>query len=383
MTAAKPTGKETVSFGLDIAPVLLKECSQCHITRQPRGNFSMANFRSLLRGGDSGNPIEPGKSGESNLIKRLRGDNAEVMPPFGKLDDEVIQKIATWIDEGATFDGPGDQIDLETVAATVRASSLSHDVLVSERADQADKTWKLVMGDLEKTAIPSENVLVMGLQRDQRLEEISKLTEELAGEVADALRAGDGEPLVKGNISVFVFDKRYDFSEFGRMVEQFSFPSEITSRWGYTTVDAYATVLLTRNQEADDAAVDLVQQLAALHVASQGPDIPRWFADGVGLVTAQKVLRREERLADLEDRAVEAAAKMQRIDDFVANRMPADQAGLVAYLFVKQLQAQSSGMYGKLMKALGAGESFEGSFKEIYGQTPAEMLNQFARRNRR
>ncbi len=172
-----------------------------------------------------------------------------------------------------------------------------------------------------------------------------------------------------------MFDKRYDFSEFGKMVEERDFPKEISGHWGFTTVDAYATVLMTRNQTHEDVQVALAHQIAALYAANLAPDVPRWFADGVGLWTARKILTREDEMKTLDAKAEAAAATMIKPDDFVQNRMPSDRAALVGYLFVKQLRSKSSS-YGKLMKLLGEGQSFERSFPAAFGGTPSELLGQ-------
>lgn len=377
-----PTGKETVSFGLHVAPVILENCAQCHITNNPRGNFSMADFRRLLAGGDGGPPIQPGNSAASELIKRLRGDGAEVMPPRGKLDDKIIDQIAKWIDEGATFDGGDPRLAMRTVAAKVKADSQSHGELVADRTKLAAQTWKLVMDTVDSTTVPSKNFLVTGSTNESRLTDVSKLSERIAPKIANALRADTKRPLVKGNISIFVFDKRYDFSEFGKMVEQRDFPKEINAHWGFNTIDAYATVLMTRNQNATDIQVPLAQQIAAIHVANLAPDMPRWFADGVGLWTARKIFSRDEKMKSLDVDAEAAAASMTKADDFVQNRMPSDKAALVSYLFVKQLRSNSSS-YNKLMKGLAAGNTFEKSFETAYGGSPSKLLGQERPRNRR
>lgn len=374
MTPKMPTGKETVSFGLHIAPVILENCATCHLVRNPRGNFSMASFRQLLAGGDSGSPIVPGKSSESELIKRLRGEEAEQMPPSGKLDDKIIEQFAKWIDEGAAFDGGNARLELGQVAAKVKANAQTHEQLVNDRAALAEQTWKLAMDGVEKTSVPSENFLVTGSTNESRLADVSLLSEKLLPKVVKAMRADSTQPFVKGNISIFVFDKRYDFNEFGKMVEGRDFAKEVSSHWGYTIVDAYATVLMTRNQSAEDLQVDLVRQFAALHVASQAPDIPRWYADGNGYWVARKVLAKDDAMKSLDSDATAAAATMTKPDDFVTQRMVPEQAALVSYLFVNKLRSDRKN-FAKFSKLLAAGNTFAESFEQIYGGTPAALLS--------
>ncbi len=370
-----PTGKETVSFGLNVAPILLANCAKCHINNNPRGNFSMANFRTILRGGDGGSPIESGNSANSQIVKRLRGDGVDVMPPTGKLDDKLIEVIAKWIDEGAAYDGGDIQMETSLVAAIRKADSQTHEELIADRELLAASSWKLVMNGVESQSVPSPNFLVTGSTSESRLTDVSRLCEKLAPKIASALQGSPKQPLVKGNISVFVFDKRYDFSEFGKMIEQRDFPKEISAHWGYTTIDAYATVLMTANQSAQDVQIALAHQIASLYTANLASDMPRWFADGVGLWTARKIFSKEESMKTLDSRAEVAAASMIKPDDFVQDRMPSDRAALVSYLFIKQLRSESAA-YAKLMKLIGESRSFEKSFMSVYGKSPGQLLGQ-------
>ena len=101
------TGKETVSFARDIAPILISNCNGCHYNgTRPSGGLQFNAFAGLLKGGDSGRVIENMKPEGSLLIRKLRGTEGARMP-LGRtpLSDEQIQLVATWIKEGATFDG--------------------------------------------------------------------------------------------------------------------------------------------------------------------------------------------------------------------------------------------------------------------------------------
>ncbi|MEL7497970.1 MAG: c-type cytochrome domain-containing protein [Planctomycetota bacterium] len=380
MAANKPTGNETVSFGRDIAPVLIEQCADCHVARRPRGNFSMANFQTFLRGGDGGNPVVPGDVSASALIKRLHGDGAEQMPPDRKLDDEVIKKFETWVKEGATFDGDDVTLDFITVAAAAKAASMSHEELVEDRKQQTIDTWKLAMGDVESKMVSSENFLVAASTGESRLDDVAAACEKMAAKVASTLKVSKKQPLVKGNMSVYVFSKRYDFGEFGRMVERREFPKEVDSHWNFDTINAYAVVLMTRNQTADDVSVDLTRQIAALRIASLSPDVPRWFANGMGLWAAKRIHSRDESLKTLDADAETAANNMERMDDFVQNRMPGDEAAKVAYLFVKKLKTRSGPAFSKLMKGLDSGQSFEKSFSEAYQLAPDEIIKKLSGR---
>ena len=62
--------------------------------------------RPLLKGGDSGPAVLPGKSAESLLIALVQGvDPDNVMPRKGsRLTPEQIGLLRAWIDQGAPWD---------------------------------------------------------------------------------------------------------------------------------------------------------------------------------------------------------------------------------------------------------------------------------------
>ncbi len=372
----KPTGDETVSFGLNVAPVLLEHCGECHITRNPRGNLNMAMYRTFVRGGDSGAVIKPGDSAGSNLIMRLRGTGgAEVMPPRGKLDDAVVNDIAKWIDEGAKFD-PGDvALAMSAVAAKAKAASLTHDELVVQRRAQSNKVWKLAMTDIEPTTANLDNFYVMGTTNESKLTDVGLFADKTSQDVAKFLKT-TAEPFIKGNGTIYVFERRYDFSEFGKMVERVEFPQGLKSHWKHDTTNAYASLILTKDKSAEDVQVSITHQVAALHVADMSSSIPRWFSDGVGLLVASRLHSSEPGVKGLDAAAMNAVTAMKNADDFMKNKMAEDQAGLVSYLFVKDLRSDA-GRFRKLMKQLESGTDFESAFRKVYGATPIEAFGNY------
>src|SRR5436190_6105513 len=89
-------------FESKIRPVLVEQCYECHATaaKKVRGGLLVDSREALLKGGDSGPAIVPGKPDESLLLSALRYQDFE-MPPKGKLGDDVIRNFEQWIREGA------------------------------------------------------------------------------------------------------------------------------------------------------------------------------------------------------------------------------------------------------------------------------------------
>lgn len=92
-------------FEQKIRPVLVQQCFSCHSAEAAangklRGELSLDSRAGVMKGGESGPAIVPGKSAESLLMRALRYDGME-MPPSGKLPENVIADFARWIDQGA------------------------------------------------------------------------------------------------------------------------------------------------------------------------------------------------------------------------------------------------------------------------------------------
>ena len=369
----KPTGEETVSFGLHIAPILLENCAQCHIARNPRGNFNMANFAGILRGGDGGKVFEPGSSGTSEIVLRLKGEDRDVMPPSGKLDDKLIALVSQWIDEGAKFDPADVRLTMKAVAGKGIANSLNHEELTEMRKKTSEEIWRLALGGVEPSNAATENFLMIGTGSSDRLKKIGDNAESIARRVEKILKTSSGQPFVKGGTTLFVVDKRYDFSEFGRMVEKRTFPKTMISSWQFDSVNAHVALLCGMRDEFSDYEVPLSRDITSVHVANWDPSVPRWFADGMGHWVASKMFRRDPVVQQWEKDSYSAIASMKKPDDFLGNNMAADQAALVGFRFVETLQAKNR-PFKMLVKKLHEDGNFEVAFYESFGITPEEFF---------
>jgi hypothetical protein len=91
-----------VDFIHDIVPVIKARCAECHTNGKYRGSFSLDTRAAMLRS----KAVVPGKSGLSELLKRISSDDVEFrMPPKGdRLTAREVALFRTWIDEGLPWD---------------------------------------------------------------------------------------------------------------------------------------------------------------------------------------------------------------------------------------------------------------------------------------
>ncbi|HEX6987199.1 MAG TPA: PSD1 and planctomycete cytochrome C domain-containing protein [Planctomycetaceae bacterium] len=95
-----------VEFERDVLPILKARCFECHDAAKQTAGYRLDVRAVALRGGESGEAgIVPGKSGESELIRRVTSDDEfTVMPPEGeRLSEREVAVLKAWIDGGAAW----------------------------------------------------------------------------------------------------------------------------------------------------------------------------------------------------------------------------------------------------------------------------------------
>lgn len=94
-------------FRKDVAGILKEHCLKCHGGEKTKGDFDLVTREGLLKGGAEGHAIKPFSAAESVMLKMMRHEEEPHMPDKKpKLPDDVIAKVATWIDHGAPYDAP-------------------------------------------------------------------------------------------------------------------------------------------------------------------------------------------------------------------------------------------------------------------------------------
>ncbi|MEP6536837.1 MAG: PSD1 and planctomycete cytochrome C domain-containing protein [Bryobacteraceae bacterium] len=90
-----------------VRPVLLRNCSGCHVSGGHAGGLKMDTYAEIRKGGGRGPTVVPGDPAASLLSKAIHyGDDVLKMPPRGKIADADIAVIDKWIAEGAVATGP-------------------------------------------------------------------------------------------------------------------------------------------------------------------------------------------------------------------------------------------------------------------------------------
>ena len=101
----KPPDAESLAFfEAKIRPVLVDKCYACHAagSEKIKGGLRVDHREGMMKGGDGGPSIVPGKPDESPLIEAIRyADESLRMPPKTPLSPEQVADFETWVRMGA------------------------------------------------------------------------------------------------------------------------------------------------------------------------------------------------------------------------------------------------------------------------------------------
>src|SRR5437016_3979613 len=92
-------------FKKQVRPIFAEKCLKCHGGKATEASFDLSDRDRLLKGGESGPAVLPGKGKDSLLYKLTAHQKEPFMPHQAKkLPDDLIAHVAEWIDCGAPYD---------------------------------------------------------------------------------------------------------------------------------------------------------------------------------------------------------------------------------------------------------------------------------------
>jgi len=366
----QPTGKETVSFARDVAPILTANCNGCHYAAtRPMGGFVMNTYKQVMKGGESGAAIEPGKGDDSLIVKKIRGMSGQRMPAGGRpaLSEANIKLITTWINEGATFDGSNQESRLDQVIGQAWASNASHEELHQRRIQRAQEHWKIVSPKTDPEEASDNHFHVIGNIGSESSKKLLAQAKAADAQVRKLLGIKNKDPLIKGGITIFALKQRYDYSEFGTMLERRSLPTDWSSHWRSEILDRYVALVYDKAEPKINES-SLIQQIASLWVASH-EGVPKWFADGAGRqALAMAVGQNDLRVQSWVKRLPESMKQLDNLSKFLKGDINDEDAATIGFGIVRFMNDSSrKKQYDALLRSLAGGMPFEQSMLKNIG----------------
>ena len=88
----------------DVFALLEAHCVKCHGGEKTKGGLDLMTREALLRGGESGAAVVPGKPDASLLIRQVRHEEEPHMPhKEAKLPDAAIAQLVEWVKSGVPY----------------------------------------------------------------------------------------------------------------------------------------------------------------------------------------------------------------------------------------------------------------------------------------
>lgn len=115
---AADTQPAPVSFSRDIAPILLRNCQECHGPTKSKGKYRLDTFAKLTQPGDSGHAsLTPNRPDQSEIFRLLTAPDPDDRMPqkSDPLPADQIQLVKRWIEQGAPFDGNNPSATLASI----------------------------------------------------------------------------------------------------------------------------------------------------------------------------------------------------------------------------------------------------------------------------
>ena len=104
-TALAQPDEQTRFFETSVRPLLVARCHKCHGPRQQTAGLRLDSRDALLRGGDSGPAVVPGRPDDSPLLRAVRrAEGVEAMLMFGGDGHDV--RVVTGATAGAGLAAP-------------------------------------------------------------------------------------------------------------------------------------------------------------------------------------------------------------------------------------------------------------------------------------
>jgi hypothetical protein len=318
------------------------------------------------------------------LIRKLRGTEGDRMPAGGRpaLSDESIALISKWIDEGATLDGASETQPLGVMSQLAWVAKASSEQVSQRRYVLGDEHVALANAAGAPVAqTQTEHFRVLGTASEGTLRLVADQAETAIKQTQTLVSGSPGEGYFRGRATLFVLPKRYDYSEFAKMVEERSIPSQWQSHWHFDGIDAYVALVATERDEPAEIASRLAIPLTALAVATRGGDVPRWFAEGLGVAHAARgrsLDRDARRQLDAEISA--AVTAMGDAKQFLEGKLTAEQSDRIgAAVAATMIDRNQRRQFDLLLRSLDEGVAFQQAFQQAFRMSPTDYIDRWIR----
>ncbi len=114
-----------VSFTKDVAPLINEKCVNCHGAAMQSGNLRLDTFANWIKGGKSGPLLTVGNPQQSRILNRMATPDMNLRMPknAAAIERDKLNTIATWVSQGAMFDGDNQDTPLSKLRTKLEAEA--------------------------------------------------------------------------------------------------------------------------------------------------------------------------------------------------------------------------------------------------------------------
>jgi mono/diheme cytochrome c family protein len=168
-----------VIWSSKIQPLLDVNCTKCHGVLQQKSGLELDTIESLLKGGDDGAVIVPGKPKESRLYNNLASDAEQHMPPKKQLTEADRNVIGEWISSISQADAkpaPNPRAPRHFDSVTQAIDTLIAEGWQQRKVKPApevdDRTWcrRIYLDLVGRICTPTELQTFLGAPEDSKRE---------------------------------------------------------------------------------------------------------------------------------------------------------------------------------------------------------------------
>jgi len=325
---AKATGNEKVSFKKDIAPFMVKYCQRCHQGKKPGGGLYLTSYDTLMRGGDKGLEIIPGKPDKSRLFQLMSSmDESMRMPLEGKVHRKNYDDINTWISEGARYDGDDPRTPLRALNPSegqmlaAEMKTFTPEQLVKYRKERSDAQWKKAFPDTEPLFLETDNFFFYTNVPEERFKKIQKWPEDQIESLRKVFAIEEGKKLWKGKLTVFILADHDSYEQFNKVVTQRRINENSVGNFVVTGTQDDAFVVLEdigdkSNIDAPALQLNFIIQTTNAYITTSQASFPEWFTLGIGLaLSASEASRKDPYLQELRFDAIDSLEELEKPTD--------------------------------------------------------------------
>ena len=124
--------KQGVSFTKEVAPLINEKCVSCHGPSVQSGGLRLDTFANWKKGGKAGLLLSPGVPQSSLIMHRMGTQDMNIRMPknAAAIEKDKLMVVATWISQGAAFDGDSDETPLSTLRTLKDAMEIESSIKI-------------------------------------------------------------------------------------------------------------------------------------------------------------------------------------------------------------------------------------------------------------